>query len=477
MHDNRKDQVYFYLKFSDILISHCSACVCKKKKPVCQKNLTNANRSKHAKISCNVSDIMFVFVLLSFIGRPKLVSLSSKSGVSENVIGSATSLLTWSPVTMSRKRPSLDLFQFNGLSRKTPKEKETDTFPLLGSTMGTPAKGIFSTSFEVDSFSSIANGFTTFGNQQPSSALQLGQKSTSNVRGRKTGERKEYLIKLDHEGVTSPKTKNGKALMLLGNGEFESRGVRMEKGSGTKSIGNLTSHIDCPQSMLLIKDAKRSSSHLLKGSPDIRKHSQGLGLGEYPDYVMNCHSDCLSSYSDMDEEDEEDARRAAMRNPRRFLSHLSISSSSSGSSSSSSSGSLSSSSACSSDNDSSYSSDEEEASQLLLQGCLSSHHAVLQQQQQHSEPTTAPPQHSFIAKAMAVTNQKAIVSNGTGKHQRRKEIPGNSLSTAQTKSSKDGPKKQKTDSPPNSFVPARQLWRWSGNPTQVSLICIIIAMT
>lgn len=420
----------------------------------------------------------FIFICVFFVtGRPKIVSLSPKSGVPENVTGSATSLLTWSSVTMSRKRPSLDLFQFNGLSRKAPKEKESDTFPLLGSTTGTPAKGIFSTSFEVDSFSSIANGFTTFGNQQPSSALQLGQKSTSNVRGRRIGDRKEYLIKLDHEGVTSPKTKNGKALMLLGNGEFESRGVRMEKGSGTKSIGSLTSHIDCSQSMLLIKDAKRRSSHLVKGSPDMRKHSQALGLGEYPDYVLNCHSDCLSSYSDMDEEDEEDARRVAMRNPRRFLSHLSISSSSSGSSSSSSSGSMSSSSACSSDNDSSYSSDEEEASQLLLQGCLSSHHAVLQQQ--HPDPTPVPPQHSFIAKAMAVTNQKAIVSNGTGKHQRRKEIAGNSLSTAQTKSSKDCVKKQKRDSPPNSsaFVTARQLWRWSGNPTQVSLPCIIIAMT
>lgn len=346
-------------------------------------------------------------------------------------------------------------------------------FPLLGSTMGTPAKGIFSTSFEVDSFSSIANGFTSFGNQQPPSGLQLGQKSTSNVRGRKTGDRKEYLIKLDHEGVTSPKTKNGKALMLLGNGEFESRGGRIEKSSGTKNIGDLNCHMDCSQSMLLTKDAKRSSSHLVKGSSNMRKHSQGLGLGEYPDYVLNCHSDCLSSFSDMDEEDEEDARRAAMRNPRRFLSHLSISSSSSGSSSSSSSGSLSSSSACSSDNDSSYSSDEEEASQLLLQGCLSSHHAVLQpQQKQHPEPATAPPQHSFIAKAMAVTTPKAMVSNSTGKHQKRKEIPSNSLSTAQTKSSKDCPKKQKADRPPNSsaFVPARQLWRWSGNPTQVSLV-------
>ncbi|KAI4873192.1 hypothetical protein NFI96_019314 [Prochilodus magdalenae] len=403
-------------------------------------------------------------------GRPKSVSLSTKKCLSENVTGNASSLLTWPAVAMSKKKPSLDLFQFNGLSRKTLKEKETDVFgPLAGSTTATPAKGIFSTSFEVDSFSSIANGFTSFGNQQPSSGLPLGHKSTSGIRGRRTGDRREYLVKLDHEGVTSPKTKNGKALMLLGNSEFESRAGRIEKVSG-KGMGDLTSHMDYSQPMLLVKDAKRSSSHLLKGSSSVRKQSQGLGIGEYADYGLNCHSDCLSSYSDMDEdEEEEDARRAAMRNTGRFLSRLSVSSSSSGSSSSSSSGSLSSSSVCSSDNDSSYSSDEEEASRLLLQGCLSSRHTALQQQQ-HPESPTAPTRHAFSAKTMAVNSPKSVV-NGTSKHQRRKDVPSNSLSTAQSKSSKDFSKKQKmssSDRPPNSssFLPARQLWRWSGNPTQ-----------
>lgn len=240
----------------------------------------------------------------------------------------------------------------------------------------------------------------------------------------------------------------------------------MMKGSGTKNIDDQTSHVNCSQSMLLMKDAKRSSSHLLKGSSDMQKHSQGLGLGEYPDYVLNCHSDCLSSYSEMDEdeEDEEDARRAVMRNPRRFLSHLSISSSSSGSSSSSSSGSLSSSSACSSDNDSSYSSEDDENSTLLLQSCLTPHHSLLHP---HKAPT-GPPQRSFVAKAMAVSSAKGgNVDSATRKPLKRKECLSSS-----SKSSKDLVKRQKLladHSRPkvSSCMPASQLWRWSGNPTQV----------
>uniref|UniRef100_A0A8C1I586 BAH domain and coiled-coil containing 1b n=1 Tax=Cyprinus carpio TaxID=7962 RepID=A0A8C1I586_CYPCA len=368
-------------------------------------------------------------------GRPKSVTASLKSCASENVTETASPLLGWPVAAMSRRKPSMDLFQFNGLTKKALRGKESDMFPLLSSTMTTPAKGIFSTSFEVDSFSSIANGCTSFGNQQLATGLPLSHKGIPGLRGRKSGDRKEFLVKLDHEGVTSPKTKNGKALLLLGNPEV-------------------------------------NSCHLLKSSSDMRKHPQGLGLSEYADYGPNCHSDCLSSYSDMDEDEdeEEDARRAAMRTSGHFLSRLSVSSSSSGSSSASSSGSLSSSSICSSDNDSSYSSDEEEASRLLLQGCLSSHHTLLQQQQ-HPESPTAPPRHTFGAKTMTISNSKTAVNSSTGKPQRRKEIAKNSSSVVQSKSSKDFPKKQKIPTsagPPNSssFMPGRQLWRWSGNPTQ-----------
>ncbi|TRY91480.1 hypothetical protein DNTS_014571 [Danionella cerebrum] len=403
-------------------------------------------------------------------GRPKSVNASSKSCASENVSEATSPLLGWPVVAMSKRKPSMDLFQFNGLTKKALKGKASDKFPLLSSTMTTPAKGIFSTPFEVDSFSSIANGCTSFGNQQLAPGLPPGHKSVHGSRSRRIGDRKEFLIKLDHEGVTSPKTKNGKALLLLGNPELQRSG-RMDKAFGAKGVGELSTTMDYSKSVLQVKDAKRTSCHLHKGSTEMRKHPQALGLSEYADYGPNCHSDCLSSYSDMDEDDEEDARRAAMRTTGHFLSRLSVSSSSSGSSSASSSGSLSSSSLCSSDNDSSYSSDEEEASRLLLQGCLSSHHTVLQQQQQHSDPPSAPPRHSFGAKTMTITTTKSIVSSGTGKPPKRKEIANNSSSVAQSKSSKDFPKKQKiqsSDGPhnPSSFMPGRQLWRWSGNPTQ-----------
>ncbi|XP_051969193.1 BAH and coiled-coil domain-containing protein 1-like isoform X4 [Xyrauchen texanus] len=406
-------------------------------------------------------------------GRPKSTNSSSKSCLPENVTGTASPLLGWPVAAMSRRKPSMDFFQFNGLTKRALRAKESDMFPLLSSTMATPAKGIFSTSFEVDSFSSIANGCTSFGNQQLTTGLSLGHKGISSLRGRKTADRKEFLVKLDHEGVMSPKTKNGKALLLLGSSEVQSSsGGRMEKGFGAKGIKELTLTTGYSQSLLLVKDAKRNSGHLLKGSSDIRKHSQGLGLSEYADYGPNCHSDCLSSYSDIDEDEdeEEDARRAAMRTTGGFLSRLSVSSSSSGSSSASSSGSLSSSSICSSDNDSSYSSDEEEASQLLLQGCLSTHHRLLQQQQ-HPEPRTAHPRNNFGAKTMSISNSKAAVNSSTGKPSRRKDIANNSATVVQSKSSKDFPKKQKLpspDGPPkvSTFMPGRQLWRWSGNPTQ-----------
>uniref|UniRef100_A0A671PSS2 BAH and coiled-coil domain-containing protein 1-like n=1 Tax=Sinocyclocheilus anshuiensis TaxID=1608454 RepID=A0A671PSS2_9TELE len=374
--------------------------------PSCRRRKTSAlekmtqQADVSSECSANTEPRKIQYLCLSpSTGRPKSVNALSKSSASENVTGTASPLLGWPVAAMSRRKPSMDLFQFNGLTKKALRGKESDMFPLLSCTMTTPAKGIFSTSFEVDSFSSIANGCTSFGNQQLATGLPLSHKGVPGLRGRKSGDRKEFLVKLDHEGVTSPKTKNGKALL--------------------------------------------NSCHLLKSSSDMCKHPQGLGLSEYADYGPNCHSDCLSSYSDMDEDEdeEEEARRAAMHTSGRFLSRLSVSSSSSGSSSASSSGSLSSSSICSSDNDSSYSSDEEEASRLLLQGCLSSHHTLLQQQ------------------------------HTTGKPQRRKEIANKSSSVVQSKSSKDFPKKQKipsSEGPPNSssFMPGRQLWRWSGNPTQ-----------
>uniref|UniRef100_A0A3B3ZGQ4 BAH domain-containing protein n=1 Tax=Periophthalmus magnuspinnatus TaxID=409849 RepID=A0A3B3ZGQ4_9GOBI len=319
-----------------------------------------------------------------------------------------------------------------------------------------PSKGLFSSSsFEVDSFSSIANGYSSFCTR-PETTLPLGRKDALYSQKRRSDEQlnmpqsrksgQEFLVKLDHEGVTSPKTKNSKALMLRGASSSVSSMPRAEAYS---------------HPVLLVKDNKKGGANkvelLLKGTSAQRKSSPSLGLRDYGELGFSSHRECHSSYSDYEEEDER--RRAAilargLRAGGRFLSRLSVSSSSSGSSSSSSSGSMSSSSLCSSDNDSSYSSDDEDSSALMLQSCLSSRQRLVQA----NEPSTSSRSHPFATKAVASsdTNSKSL---------KRKDCT----------SSKEIMKKPRMQTNENSFIPrpkmssflaGRQMWRWSGNPTQ-----------
>lgn len=383
----------------------------------------------------------------------------------------------------NRKRTSDNLFQLNGTPRKALRGNEDDLFPLPQTQpmASTPAKGLFSSSsFEVDSFSSIANGYSSFCNQTtgPSPGLSLGPRSglygqrrrqdeLVMPRDRKSGQ--EFLVKLDHEGVTSPKTKNSKALLLRG---------------GPSSISGMPRTEAYSHPVLLVKDNKKGGASrvelLVKGTTPQRKPSNSLRLGEYGDLGFSYRRECHSPYSDLEDEEEE-RRRAALvaasgglRTAGRFLSRLSVSSSSSGSSSSSSSGSLSSSSLCSSDNDSSYSSDDEDSSTLMLQSCLSSHRGLLQP----SEPSTSSRshQHSFVAKAVAVSNAKGgpPVQVSNSKPLKRKEY-----TSSTSKPSKDFMKKPRMLPDDTSFIPrpkmsaflaGRQMWRWSGNPTQVRIV-------
>nr|XP_020476601.1 BAH and coiled-coil domain-containing protein 1-like isoform X5 [Monopterus albus] len=414
-------------------------------------------------------------------GRPKGSGKKQKQQQAENANKNLSPFLGWPSLANTRKRMSDDLFQHNGAPRKVMRGKEDDLFhlPLTQPLASIPAKGLFSSSsFEVDSFSSIANGYSPFCAQPttPSPGLSLGPRSGlySHKRrqddlvmpkGRKSGQ--EFLVKLDHEGVTSPKTKNSKALLLRGGSSSVSGMPRIEAYS---------------HPVLLVKDNKKGGASrvelLLKGATPQRKSSP-LHLGEYGDLGFSSHRECHSSYSDLDdeEEEEEEERRTALsaasgglRTAGHFLSRLSVSSFSSGSSSSSSSGSLSSSSLCSSDNDSSYSSEDEDSSTLMLQSCLSSHRGLLQP----SEPSTSSRlhQHSFVAKAVAVSNAKGgpqdQVSNS--KSLKRKEC-----TSSTSKPSKEFLKKPRMLPDDTSFIPrpkmsaflaGRQMWRWSGNPTQ-----------
>ncbi|XP_023197273.1 BAH and coiled-coil domain-containing protein 1 [Xiphophorus maculatus] len=474
------------------------------------------------------------------VGRPKKTysvpkTANSSTSATDSVMKGNVPLLNWS---MPKKRPPVDFFLFNGTSRKTQKkirERDLGLFhrPALHSLAPpTPIKSIFGTTFEVDSFSSIANGYSTFGNGgasvagRPVTAMgsmglrdspcssSVTMAATAVSRKPLSGrDRKHFLVKLDHEGVTSPKTKNGKALLRFGG----------TGGRGVKGLASTVPQRYIQPSLLAKHDKKvgekrESSSRprsetLRKGSPPLGKDVPSAGLGvKGGDYSLDYPSDCPSSYSELDEEDEDDGqearrRRAAVSSHRggRFLSRPSICFSSS-SSSSSSSGSISSSSLCSSDNDSSYSSDEESSSVLLRR-------ALLQQDKQKNrqnvnsvlqspDPTTSNPAstspNGYVIKAgVAMGGLKAradraedrkeykesmMVSNRMTKVQlKRKE--SSSIDHHQAQSSpvsqqlkpanKDSAatKKQRMSSPEPlpkmaALLPGRQLWKWSGNPTQ-----------
>ncbi|KAM4664612.1 LOW QUALITY PROTEIN: BAH and coiled-coil domain-containing protein 1 [Discoglossus pictus] len=295
---------------------------------------------------------------------------------------------------------------------------------------------VFGNGFGTGSFSSLANSYIPFGGST-GTGLTPGQKSVRTKRGErpevedkgKGSKRKasgEFLVKLDHEGVMSPKTKNGKALLLCD----KDYGVRIGQSYATQTG--------------LAKDRKRR--------PPMHDHlPMGLSLGKYPgqaEYGVNCDdSDCPSSYSDQDEDDNEGGLQA--RVPSRFLAGLTVSSSSSGSSSSSSSGSLSSSSICSSDNEESSESSDEGDSAMLLQPCLT--HPVSTLLAQHPEDG-GPGTHGALSLGK--------------RRQRRKGTPSNYPKTKES-----SPRQQRLPSVENrpkisAFLPARQLWKWSGEPTQ-----------
>ncbi|KAJ8332522.1 hypothetical protein SKAU_G00423110 [Synaphobranchus kaupii] len=351
-------------------------------------------------------------------------------------------LLSWPAVDTPRRRAPLSRAPLSRAPRRTLKGKKVELLPLLAPPTAPPLQGLFSSSaFEVDSFSSIAHGYASFAARQALVPLGGGG-------GRRTGKGGPprgrgpcggggmHPVKLDHEGVTAPKTKSSKALMQQQPGGKTRGGVSM-------GVSLSVSHA---HPVLLIKDIKKGRAGggagaelFLNGVSHQHKSPHTLPMGTLAEYHGDCPSGCSGSCSLMEEEEER--RRAAMAG--RFLSRLSVSSCSSGSSSSSSS-SLCCSSLCSSENDSSYSSEEEEGVSLLLQGCLPSHHALLQ-------ATEPPPLHRPPAAQRAFVGKIA----GGNKPIRRKEGPDSSPSAS-----------RRFRLLPGSVPPARQLWKWSGIPTQ-----------
>ncbi|XP_055509952.1 LOW QUALITY PROTEIN: BAH and coiled-coil domain-containing protein 1 [Leucoraja erinacea] len=353
-------------------------------------------------------------------------------------------LINWPGIVQTKKKISTkntmileNLFEFNGSTRRM-KGKER-FLPIHG--LPPP---VFSGGFKVDSFSSIASTFGAFGsspslipNPKPLKYRKMEKLDISIPKGGKRKAETEYLVKLDHEGVMSPKTKNGKALMMS------------EKEFGVKS-GAVYS-----QAALLSKERNRRIE-LLKGKhAQLRNLPLSLAMNEYTgqsEFAMDCDSDSHSSLSDMDDEDESRNLRQSVTS--RFMSRLSVLSSSSGSSSSSTSGSTSTSSLCSSDNDdSSYSSDDD--STLLLQTCMTRPVPTMlaSSDPRQAEAKIAP--HSFSV--------KSVMSATKIKQRRQEEL--------RLQKAKEVSKRQRLPSVENrpkisSFLPARQLWKWSGKPTQ-----------
>ncbi|XP_061823463.1 BAH and coiled-coil domain-containing protein 1 isoform X3 [Nerophis lumbriciformis] len=449
------------------------------------------------------------------VGRPKKIhsvpktASTAATSESDSRIKDNTSLVSWSA---SRKRPPVDFFLFNGTSRKTQKrsrERDVGLFHCPAShplTPLTPRKGIFGSPFAVDSFSSIANGYSAFGSggsatpgrlvnavstvtPRDSSSCSLAVTvATGSKKPASERDRKQFLVKLDHEGVMSPKTKNSKALLRLGNG-----------GRGGRSFSSAGAPLRYIHPSMLVKDTKKGG-----GDGDLQKDQLSGGHGgQAGDYSLDYASDCPTSYSELDEDNEDGGRDA--RTPRRgpavsahrngrFLSRLSVCFSSS-SSSSSSSGSMSSSSVCSSDNDSSYSSDEESSSVLLRRALLQQdkhkHRQnltpdLLSPESTNTNPTTTAPAHPYVAgvthpasKGRADwsedrTEYLSKVGAAAKTQLKRKEGGDHHPANQQLKPSSKDPtaaKRQRMSSPEPQANMAplrqgRQLWKWFGNPTQ-----------
>ncbi|XP_038633226.1 BAH and coiled-coil domain-containing protein 1 isoform X1 [Scyliorhinus canicula] len=348
-------------------------------------------------------------------------------------------LINWPEIVQRKKRNSNEssialenLFQFNG-STKRMKGKER-FLPVQGLPLP-----VFSGGFEVESFSSIANTFAAFGSSSSLTpnpkALKYRKVEKMDVAIPKCGKRKagtEYLVKLDHEGVTSPKTKNGKALLMS------------EKEFGGKIAASYSQ----------LSKERNGRIELLKGKhTHLQNLPMSLAMNEYTgqsEFGMDCDSDSHSSYS----EDEDENRNLRQSVTSRFMSRLSVSSSSSASSSSSTSGSTSTSSLCSSDNDdSSYSSDD--GSTVLLQTCMTHPVPALltPSDPRQTEPKMSSP--PFSVKSVMPANKIKLKRQEEFRLQKAKELS----------------KRQRLPSVENrpkisSFLPARQLWKWSGKPTQ-----------
>lgn len=309
--------------------------------------------------------------------------------------------------------------------------------------------------------------------------------ATFAVKSQRKQPQTEILIKLDHEGVMSPKTKKTKALMMMEGQNHTKRENKAVMGVNYTTVTSTTP----TDKTLKPKTETETINTDSSVTYSIRK------LGSSADSCGNVKSsgdkeaqseNCSSSSSSSSESDGEEERRTSSEtktkqdssstssrasSPTSFSSSSSSSSSTAGFNSSSSS---SSSSSTTSDEESSCSSDEEapSAPQPLSPQeqppTENDEEDVDEKAEVKTEPLATTPKaqkEQDPPKQQAKQQKQQKVKKGVGRPKRREGI--------HLPTTKELAKRQRLPSVENrpkisAFLPARQLWKWFGKPTQVS---------
>ncbi|KAK2836594.1 hypothetical protein Q7C36_014463 [Tachysurus vachellii] len=294
----------------------------------------------------------------------------------------------------------------------------------------------------------------------------------------------EILIKLDHEGVMSPKTKKTKALMMMEGQNCTKRdnktavmGVNYTAVTSTTPTDKTLKPKTEPET-INTDSVVTYGIRKLGSSTDSRPSVKSSGEKEAQS------ENCSSSSSSSSESDEEEERRTSQETKTkqdssstssRASSPTSSSSSSSSSSSTAgfnSSSSSSSSSSTTSDEESSCTSDEEAPvppQPLSPQEQPPTDNDDEDVEEKPEVKTESPPTTPKVQNEQAPPKQQAKqlkqqkVKKSVGRPKRREGI--------HLPTTKELAKRQRLPSVENrpkisAFLPARQLWKWFGKPTQ-----------
>lgn len=295
----------------------------------------------------------------------------------------------------------------------------------------------------------------------------------------------EILIKLDHEGVMSPKTKKTKALMMM---EGQNRTKRDSKAVMGVNYTTVTSTTPTDKTLKPKTEPETVNTDSV-ANYNIRKLGSSTdgrvsvkGSGEKEAQSENCSSSSSSSSESDGEEErrtspETKTKQDSSSTSSRASSPTSSSSSSSSSSSTAgfnSSSSSSSSSSTTSDEESSCSSDEE--APAVPQPLSPQEQPPTENDEEDVEEkaevktelpltTTKVQKQQDPPKQQAKQQKQQKVKKSVGRPKRREGI--------HLPTTKELAKRQRLPSVENrpkisAFLPARQLWKWFGKPTQVS---------